>query len=82
MLTRTSDSNGHFRYVNYMEEKGPKSGSYRLLRVPDFLFEELERKREFNEAIIRNRTAAGITDLDTNMYLFPLLGREKRKGLF
>lgn len=75
-----ADSNGHFRYVNYMEEKVPKADSYRLLRVPDFLFEELERKREFNEAIIRNRMAAGITDLDTEYVSISPFGKRKKKG--
>lgn len=38
-----ANSNGQFSYSRYMEEKDPKSESSRVLRVADFLFEELEK---------------------------------------
>ena len=59
-----ADCNDHYDYTCYMEEKSPKKDSYRLLQVPSFIFDELEKKRLFNEKIIQNRRAAGDKDLD------------------
>lgn len=74
-----ADSNDHFTYSYYMEEKEPKAGSYRLLHVPAFLFDELERKREFNEKIIRNRKAKGDTNLDEEYVCISSFGQRKKK---
>lgn len=75
-----ADSSGHFSYTSYMEEKSPKADSCRLLRIPDFLFDELEKKRSFNEQILQNRTKKGVKDLDKEYVAISPYGLRKKKG--
>lgn len=74
-----SDNNGQFEYSCYMEEKEPKASSYRILHVAGFLFEELEKKRAFNEKIIKNREAQGKTVEDTEYICLSPYGQRKKK---
>lgn len=75
-----ADSNGNFIYSNYMEEKKPKKDSCRLLHVPAFLFDELEKKKAFNEKILQNRIAKGDKELDTDYVTISPYGKRKKKG--
>lgn len=75
-----SDNNEHFEFSRYMEEKDPKGNSFRLLHVPGFIFDELDRKRKFNETILENRRALGHTDLDEEYISISPFGQRKRKG--
>lgn len=59
-----AESNGHYEYSSFAEEKNPKANSTRILHVPDFLFDELEKKKELNSQIICNMKKKGRTDLD------------------
>ena len=36
-----------------MVTRAPKSGSERILKVPDFIFEELEKKKQYNATLLR-----------------------------
>ncbi len=75
-----ADSDDHFEYSCFMEEKRPKGDSYRLLHVPSFLFDELERKKEFNETVIRNRKAKGQKKVDEEYVSISAFGQRKAKG--
>lgn len=75
-----ADSDDHFTYSFFMEEKKPKGDSCRLLHVPSFLFEELERKKAFNEAIIQNRKAKGQKDIDEDYISISAFGQRKSRG--
>lgn len=59
-----AESNDHFAYSSFREEKAPKGQSSRILRVPDFLFDELKKKKELNSIIIRNLKKKGRKGLD------------------
>ena len=74
-----ADNNGDYSYSYYMEEKDPKAGSFRLLHVPGFLFDELEKKRAFNEKIIQNRLAQGQQDLDSEYVALSPSGKRNKK---
>ena len=49
-----AESNDHYELVYTMEEKKPKANSSRLLKIPEFIFEELEKKKAHNQIIIQN----------------------------
>lgn len=59
-----SESNDQFCYDTQTIEKNPKAGSSRILRIPRFLFEELEKRKEFNRKIIENAKQRGYTEFD------------------
>ena len=61
-----------------MEEKVSKADSDRVLRIPRFLFDELDRKREYNDNIIKRREALGKENLDREHVC--LSNRGYRKG--
>ena len=75
-----TESNGHYCYSNYMEEKAPKADSFRVLRVPGFLFDELIKKKEFNSRIIANLKNKGKTNLDDEYVAISPYGTRKSKG--
>lgn len=75
-----SDNNDHFEYSYFMEEKKPKADSCRLLQIPDFIFEELENKKAFNAAIIKNQKEKGKEKLDEEYVAISPNGTRKRKG--
>ena len=75
-----ADNNGHYDYTSYMEEKKPKADSCRLLHAPAFLFDELEKKRAFNEKIIQNRKERGQKDLDEDYVAISPYGTRKKKA--
>lgn len=47
-LADTSDA-----FEFYSEEKAPKANGYRFLKVPFFIFDELEKRKKFNVQIIQ-----------------------------
>ena len=75
-----AESDGHYYYSNYMEEKDPKADSSRILRIPDFLFDELKKKKEFNSRILENLKKKGKTNLDEEYVSISHYGRRKSKG--
>lgn len=74
-----ADCDDHYIYSNFMEEKEPKADSYRVLKVADFLFDELERKKAFNDTIIKRRTSLGQIDIDTDYVSISPYGQRKGK---
>ena len=49
-------SDNSFKYSAYDEEKQPKSeNSFRTLKVPDFIFDELDNRKKANEEIMHHR---------------------------
>ena len=75
-----ADNNGDYKYVCYAEEKEPKGNSSRILRIPDFLFDELHKKKSFNNTIIKNMKAKGKVNLDENHIAISPYGTIKAKG--
>ena len=75
-----ADANGDYSYSRYDEEKDPKKSSSRILRIPDFLFDELDRKRAFNETIIKNCEARGLVDLDREYVALAPSGKRKKSN--
>lgn len=67
-----------FKYV--AEEKAPKANSYRLLKIPAFLFDEFEKKKKFNEELIKSKKEKGITDLDEEYVCISCYGKRKGKS--
>lgn len=76
-----AESNDGFVYTNYMEEKGPKADSYRLLHVPSFLFDELEKRAKFNQIILQNREKQGKKDLDYDYVSISAYGQRKKGNI-
>lgn len=75
-----ADQDDNFSFIYYMEEKSPKKDSYRLLRVPSFLFDELNARKTFNEQIIQSRRAKGQEDIDEDYVSISVYGKRKKKG--
>ena len=75
-----ADNNDHFTYTSFGEEKKPKADSYRLLRVPDFIFEEFEKRKEFNAAILQRLKAGGATDIDEEYVCISYFGKIKTRS--
>lgn len=75
-----ADSNDHYNYTHTMEEKAPKMESYRLLRIPSFLFEELENKKKFNMEIINKAQEKGVYKLDSDYISISSFGTLKNKN--
>ncbi|MGE9975667.1 site-specific integrase [Coprococcus catus] len=75
-----AESNDHYELVYTMEEKNPKANSSRLLKIPEFIFEELEKKKAHNQIIIQNLKKKGRTDLDEDYISISQTGHRKRKG--
>lgn len=75
-----ADVDNHYTYKVFSEEKAPKGSSYRLLKIPAFLFDELEKRKVFNEAIIKNRELKGATELDREYVSISAFGVRKAKG--
>lgn len=75
-----ADNNGHYYYTAFMEDKEPKASSHRILRIPDFLFDELDKKKAFNDQIIKHRSELGDIDLDVEYISLSPYGRRKKKG--
>ena len=67
-----------YSYTRYDEEKDPKKSSSRILKIPDFLFDELDRKKAFNETIIKNCEAKGMEDLDREYVALSPNGKRKK----
>lgn len=61
------------------EEKAPKANSYRLLKIPAFLFDEFEKKKRFNEELLKDKKEKGITDLDEEYICISCYGKRKGK---
>ena len=59
-----SRSDNHYVYNRYGEEKEPKSNSSRTLKVPEFIFDEYQNRRAFNETILENCKKKGKKKLD------------------
>ncbi len=77
---RLADAYGDYSYTRYDEEKDPKKSSSRILRIPDFLFDELDRKKAFNETIITNCEAKGLKDLDRDYVALSPNGKRMKSG--
>ena len=75
-----SDSNDHFEYTCYMEEKKPKGSSYRDLKIPASLFDVLEKLKAFNESIIKNCVSRGQEKIDTEYVSLSVYGTRKTKN--
>lgn len=75
-----AESNGHYKYTSFMEEKNPKANSGRILHVPDFLFDELEKKKELNCRIIDNMKKKGRKDLDEDYVSISSSGKRKNRN--
>ncbi len=75
-----SEGDDSYEYSYYVEEKSPKADSCRILRVPDFLFEELEKKKSFNEKIICNLKEKGIKGIEEEYISISPFGQRKRKN--
>lgn len=74
------ESNGTYVYSSYMDCKEPKCNSSRIIRVPNFIFRELEIKKTFNQTIIQNRRKKGFYNLDENYISISPYGTVKKKG--
>lgn len=75
------ESNGAYIYSSYyMDCKEPKCNSSRIIRIPDFIFHELEIKKAFNQTIIQNRRKKGFYNLDENYISISPYGTVKKKG--
>lgn len=72
-----AETDDHYCYSYYNEEKDPKADSSRILRIPDFLFDELKKKKEFNSRILENLKKKGKTNLDEEYVAIGPYGRRK-----
>lgn len=75
-----AEINSEYIYSSFMEEKEPKADSFRVLRIPDFMFDELKKKRDFNKTIIQNRQKLGQTDIDESYVSLSPYGHRKQKN--
>ena len=75
-----ADANDSYEFKCKPEEKAPKANSYRLLKIPAFLFDELEKKKKFNEEIIKGKKEQGVTDLDEEYVCISCYGKRKGKS--
>ncbi len=75
-----ADCNGQFLYTRLSEEKPPKASSYRTLKIPGFLFDELDRKKAFNRKILETRRTKGDTGLDEDSVSLGPSGKVKKTG--
>lgn len=64
----------------YSEEKAPKANSYRFLKVPFFIFDELEKRKKFNAQIIQSKKEKGYTELDEDYVCISCFGKRKGKS--
>lgn len=55
-----SDTNDAFEFKYVKEEKAPKANSYRILKIPSFLFEEFEKRKKFNEELLKEKKEKGL----------------------
>lgn len=75
-----ADSCDSFEFKYVTEEKAPKANSYRMLKVPKFIFEEFEKRKQFNEEILKAKREKGITDLDEEYVCISCYGKRKGKS--
>lgn len=75
-----AESDGHFEYSSFREEKAPKGQSSRILRIPGFLFDELEKRKELNSRILQNMKKKGRKDLDTEHVAISSYGVQKSRN--
>ncbi len=75
-----AESNSHYELTYTMEEKKPKADSSRVLKIPSFLFEELEKKKEYNKVILLKRKKMGYKKLDDEYVAISPFGLRKKKG--
>lgn len=71
---------GEFSCSYYMEEKEPKADSVRLLRIPNFIFEELEVRKAFNSKIIQRVKNNADTHVDEEYVCIGLSGKRKERS--
>lgn len=75
-----AESNDSYTFTAIQKEKSPKADSYRLLKIPDFIFDELKKRKKINKEIIRKCKAQGVTNLDEQYVSITAMGKLKAKG--
>lgn len=72
-----SKDDNTYRLQSTMVTRTPKSGSERILKVPDFVFEELEKKKQYNAALLRKVKERGQKPLPYGYIAVSILGKRK-----
>lgn len=75
-----SEGNDQFKFADLKTEKQPKADSSRVLKLPGFFFEELEKKKAFNSVIINRKKQKGCQDLDEEYVAISPSGKRKSDG--
>ncbi len=75
-----AECNDSYTFTATRKEKSPKANSYRLLKAPDFIFEELKKRKKLNKEIIKKCKAKGMTDLDEQYVSISAMGKRKSRG--
>ncbi|MDY4669838.1 MAG: site-specific integrase [Oliverpabstia sp.] len=75
-----AEGNDSYTFTAIPKEKSPKADSYRLLKIPDFIFDELKKRKKLNKEIIRKCKSQGMTNLDEQYVSITAMGTLKAKG--
>lgn len=66
-----------YQMQSNMVTRAPKSGSERKLKVPDFIFEELERKKQYNASLLKKAKERGQKHLPYSYIAVSVFGKRK-----
>lgn len=72
-----SKDDNTYRLQSTMVTRAPKSGSERILKVPDFVFEELEKKKQYNAALLRKAKERGQKPIPYGYIAVSIFGKRK-----
>lgn len=59
----TKGKDGEYHSPSEMVTSEPKSSSYRTLKIPAFLFDELETKKKYNAELLKKAKSRGVKKL-------------------
>ena len=76
---KVARSDESYSLQKYETEKDPKWSSFRCLKIPDFLFEELEHKKTWNQSIIDRAKEKG-DPYDEGYISISVKGTLRKKG--
>lgn len=77
-----AESDDSYIFKATLEEKAPKACSYRTLKIPDFIFEELKKRKKLNKEVIKKLKNKGKSDLDEQYVSISFYGKRKSKGAY
>lgn len=73
----SKDENGKIVSKSTMKSRPPKAGSDRVLKIPAFLFDELEKKKKYNDTVIKKARKRGVKRLSRTYISLSVFGPRK-----